>query len=103
MDVKVNDQEWAALSQDEQARIAGIVTGFFKGARIVPDPATARSAAPAGAAAPAGFIPKPICIAACNVAQAAASAACAALGNPIAIAACVAAAQAAGDACRKAC
>lgn len=103
MDIKVNDQEWAALGKDEQARIEEIITGFFKGSRIVTDPTTARSSAPSGAAVPAGIIPKPICIAACSVAQAAASAACVALGNPIAIAACVAAAQAAGDACRKAC
>lgn len=99
MDIKVNDAEWTALGKDEQARIEGIITGFFKDARIVPDAATARSVQPQAVAA----LSNPFCKAACSVAQAAASAACASLVNPIAIAACVALAAAAGDECRNRC
>jgi|GEM_PF-3030717 len=100
MDIKVNDQEWADLGRDEQARIEKIVSGYFKGARIVPDKDTARSAPPE-----AGLLAQtnPFCKAGCDIAQAAATAACASLVNPIAIAACIAAAQAAGDLCRSKC
>ena len=97
LDVKVKDAEWAAFGKDEQTRIEGIITGFFKGSRIVPDKGTARSVAQPQA------LSNPLCTAACNIAQAAASAACVALGNPIAIAACIAATQAAGDLCRSKC
>lgn len=100
MDLKVNNAEWTALGKDEQTRIEGIITGFFKGARIVPDAATARSVQPQAAA---NALSNPFCKAACSIAQAAASAACASLVNPIAIAACVALAAAAGDECRSHC
>lgn len=99
MDIKVNDAEWTALGKDEQTRIEGIISGFFKGGKVVPDKATARSVQPVAANA----LTNPFCTAACGIAQAAATAACAALINPIAIAACVALAAAAGDECRKHC
>jgi hypothetical protein len=99
MDIKVNDAEWAALGKDDQTRIEGIVTGFFKGGKIVPDHATAKSAAQPKAA----DLANSVCTAACDITQAAASAACLLLGNPIAIAACMALAKAGGDECRKLC
>ena len=98
MDVKVNDAEWKGLGKDEQGRIESIVGGFFKGARIIPDPAAPQSARLAAPAATGD----PICEAACTIAETAAIAACASLG-PIAGPICVAAAKVAGDACRNAC
>ncbi len=97
MEVKVNQEEWAALSKDEQGKIEEIVGSFFPDAKIVADPTTPKSEG-------AEFrISNPLCKIACDVAQKAAEAACLGLGNPIAIAACMAAAQAAGDFCRGKC
>lgn len=99
MDIKVNDVEWSELAAAERQKIEEIVSGYFKGASIVPDAAT-----PVSDVLPEGLRGgNPFCEAACNVAEAAAVAACAALTNPIAIAACVAAAHAAGDYCRREC
>lgn len=100
MDIKVNDSEWSALPSDDQIKIESIVQGFFKTARIVPDPTAARSTPPMAALAAST---NPWCTAACNIAEAAAVAACATLANPIAIAACLAAAHEAGKLCRSKC
>ena len=103
MEIKVNDAQWHGLSQSEKDNITQIVAGHFKGASIVPDPAT--PAIDQDEMKTAGFlgIPNPFCKAACDIAQAAAIAACSTVGGPIAVAACIAAAQAAGDACRNSC
>jgi hypothetical protein len=97
LELKVNAEEWAGLSKDEQSKIEEIVNGFFPGAQIVPDPTAAKTEM-------AEFrISNPLCKVACEVAQKAAQAACLGLGNPIAVAACMALAQAAGDECRRRC
>lgn len=112
MDIKVNAAEWTGLGNDERDRIESIVKGFFKTARIVPDPYVPTSIPPMAALAVTMSTPQiaalaagtnPWCIAACNVAEAAAVAACASLINPIAIAACIAAAHEAGNLCRGQC
>ncbi len=97
MDLKVNDVEWAGLGAEERSRIESIISGYFKGARIIPDKNTLASGMTVGAAS------NPFCRIACTALETAAVAACGALTNPIAIAICVAAAHEAGEECRRNC
>ena len=99
MDVKLNDVEWAAIGAEEQAKITGIVSGFFKGARIVPDAGTA----PSAQVGPPGIVPSFVCKLACNTAAAAAVIACGTLTGGFAIAVCTAAVATAREECLKQC
>ena len=103
-DIKVNAQQWGALSSEDQKRVSAILshTGLLKaGTKIVSDPGTAaiQVAAAAGMRTQSIF-----CEIACDVAEAAAHAACFAIAlAPPALILCEAAATAGGQLCRDQC
>ncbi len=105
MDVKVNKDEWAGVSDEDRQKIEQIIDLYFKGTKIVPDKNISTSKELlAKRKSPDFNFESPICNAACGVAEAAAVAACSILpGGPVVIAICVAAAHAAGDYCRSHC
>lgn len=100
MALKVNKDEWEGLPANERKQIEAIISGHFKGTRIVVDPSAPRFSPAGTGAITSGNV---LCKVACTAAEAAAVAACALLVNPIAVAACIAAAHVAGDECRKQC
>jgi len=92
MTIKVNKQDWNALSATEQNEISSIIGAHFTGETIeATDDGTA-------IADVGGF-----CTMICNAAQAGATALCGRLTNPTAKQVCIVAAQAAGDLCRSKC
>lgn len=99
MDIEINKAEWDALDAGTRKKITDVITGNFKGSRIVPSPSAPTFSQRAGAA-PLG---NPFCEAACNIAENAAKAACLGLGDPLSIAACIALAEEAGKECRRRC
>jgi hypothetical protein len=92
MTIKVNKQDWNALSATEQNEISSIIGSHFTGETIeATDDGTA-------IADVGGF-----CTLICNAAQAGATALCGRLTNPTAKQVCIVAAHAAGDLCRSKC
>ena len=92
MTIKVNKQDWNALSATEQNEISSIIGAHFTGETIeATDDGTA-------IADVGGF-----CTMICNAAEAAAKALCSKLTNPTAKQVCIMAAQSAGDLCRSKC
>jgi len=92
MTIKVNKQDWNALSATEQNEISGIISAHFTGETIeATDDGTA--IADVGS----------FCTMICNAAEAAATALCSRLTNPTAKQVCLMAAQSAGDLCRSKC
>lgn len=104
MDIKVNDAEWKGLSKDQQAHVEAIISGFFKGSRVVASPAAPMAAAATRAAAPAAATDS-ICESACTILEAGAIAACNLIPDPTGIAKgiCIGVAKLAGNECRKLC
>ena len=103
-DIRINADQWNALSSDEQNQITENLSrnGLLKGeSRIIPDPYV--EALGEGDLRPAGWIPPRICRALCDTAQTAAIAACVAETAGAGLIVCLAAAQIAGDACRGEC
>ena len=101
--LKVNKQDWAGLSQEDQTRISNILsaTGLLKaGSSITPDAGSPSFAALTADSTEAFGIN--FCKIGCDLAEAAAAAACSAIpppGNAI----CIAAAHAGGEFCRSKC
>ena len=92
MTIKVNKQDWNALSATEQNEISSIIGAHFTGETIeATDDGTA-------IADVGGF-----CTMICNAAEAAATGLCSKLTNPTAKQVCLVAAQSAGDLCRSKC
>lgn len=91
MTIKVNKQDWNALTAGEQSEISSIISAHFNGETI--------EAADGGIAIAdvGGF-----CTILCNAAEAAATALCSRLSGT-AQQVCVIAAQSAGDLCRSKC
>jgi hypothetical protein len=91
MTIKVNTQDWNALTASEQSEISSIMSAHFDGATI--------EAADGGTAIAdvGGF-----CTILCNAAEAAATALCSKLSGS-AQQVCVIAAQTGGDLCRSRC
>lgn len=103
-DIRINADQWNALSSDEQNQITQNLrtNGLLKGeSRVVPDPYVA--ALGENDLKPAGWVPPRVCRALCDTAQAAAVAVCVAETAGVALVACLAASQIAGDACRDEC
>ncbi len=91
MTIKVNTQDWNALTAAEQSEISNIIGAHFKGETI--------EAADGG---PAVADVGGICTTLCTVAETAATALCGKLSGT-AQSLCVIAAQTAGDMCRSRC
>lgn len=100
-DMKLNAQEWTALSKDDQSKIAQVLrTSGLLGEH---DNIVADSNIPATAVLGGGIKASGIfCKIGCDIAEAAAVAACGTLSGPAA-AVCIAAAHAAGELCRSKC
>ena len=98
MDIKVNDAEWKALGSTEQQQIEKIISGCFKGDRVVADAAGVKAPTTRQTATADG-----ICETACNIAEQLALAACDSISNPIAKEVCKVVAREAGKECRKKC
>ncbi len=101
MDIKVNAQDWAGLTSEQQKRVTDILkgAGLLVDGDISPDATLERVVVPQNIF---DDIKKGVCTAACTAAEGVAAGACSGLA-PAAFALCVAAAHVGGDACRNAC
>ena len=91
MTITVNQQEWGALTADQQSLIASIISENFKGETIEPTRSDLADTGELGG----------ICQTGCDIAQAAAISLCGRL--PFGQGICISLAKVAGDACRSAC
>jgi hypothetical protein len=90
MTIKVNKQEWTALTADQQSQIASIISDNFEGQTIEPAEDGVMAADVSG-----------VCQTACDLAQAAAIQLCGRL--PFGKGLCITLAKTAGDVCRSNC
>ena len=103
MSIKVNEESWNSLNDDDKKKVQSIIDGFFKGSQIVPDVSTDAPENLVIKREMSGFLKNPFCSATCGIAEAAAVAACVSAGAPPVVALCIAAAHEAANYCRSRC